>query len=203
MMEEVSVVVRWGHLLLGISWIGMLYYFNFVQGGFFKSSYVVKREQHNPDFSGLTPSALRWFRWVTGIMLTLAIYLLWKTNTLFNGYIFFSALMSICMVLNVFLFIWPAQQIGLGLKEGNRRKVAERAILAARTNSLFCLPICYCIISSMFNGYSKELASTGFNSSDLGLFFAFVMVVALELNIIFGKQFLKASMQVMANRASF
>ena len=202
-MEEVSVVVRWGHLLLGISWIGMLYYFNFVQGGFFKSSYVVKKEQHNPDFSGLAPSALRWFRWVTGIMLTLAIYLLWKTNTLFNGYIFFSALMSICMVLNVFLFIWPAQQIGLGLKEGNRVQVAERAILAAQTNNLFCLPICYCIISSMFNGYSPKLAFTGFSLSDFGLLLAFILVAALELNIIFGKRCLKASMQTMANRAPF
>ena len=198
MMEEVSVVVRWGHLLLGISWIGMLYYFNFVQGGFFKSNLVDERQRRKFGFSGLAPSTLRWFRWVTGFILVTAIYLLWKSNTLFNGYIFFSVLMSICMLLNVFVFIWPAQLIGLGLKKGNRIQAAEKAIIAARTNNLFCLPICYCILSSLFNAYSPEWILTDFNANDFSFFLAFSVVVALELNIIFGQQIMKASVQAMA-----
>jgi len=37
-MEEINFIARWGHLVFGITWIGMLYYFNFVQGGYFKSA---------------------------------------------------------------------------------------------------------------------------------------------------------------------
>lgn len=200
-MEEVSVVVRLGHLLLGISWIGMLYYFNFVQGGFFKGNIGTKSKFS--FYSDLAPSTLRWFRLVTAIMIATAIYLLWKSNNLFNDYIFFAALMSLCMALNVLFFIWPAQQIALGLKSGDRSDAVERAFSASRTNDLLCIPVCICLIASMLNGYSVEHVLPRVNTDvGAGLLLSFGFILALELNVIFGQRLMRSSAQAMAQASA-
>ena len=63
--ETINFLARWGHLLFGITWIGMLYYFNFVQGGYFKQATA---EGLADAKQKLAPSALWWFRW--GAMFT-------------------------------------------------------------------------------------------------------------------------------------
>ena len=63
--ELIEFLVRWGHVLFGIVWIGMLYYFNFVQGGYFKEA---TPEALADAKAKLAPSALWWFRW--GAMFT-------------------------------------------------------------------------------------------------------------------------------------
>lgn len=196
-MEEVSIVVRWAHLLLGITWIGMLYYFNFVQGGYFKKECS---HGNRSAYTGLVPNTLRWFRWTTAAMLAIAVYLLWSVNSLFNDYILMIAVMSFFMLMNVCFIIWPAQKISLGLQTGDRILASERAILASRTNTLFCLPISYCIFASMSKGYMPEHTFSAMNAAniDIHLFIALFMVVALEVNVIFGRQVLKVSMQSMA-----
>ena len=196
-MEEVSIVVRWAHLLLGITWIGMLYYFNFVQGGFFKKECL---RGETVAYAGLIPNTLRWFRWTAACAFAVAIYLLWSANSLFNDYIFISAVMGAAMLLNVCFIIWPAQQISLGMKSGNRVLTAERAILASRTNTLFCLPISYCILASMNKGYMPEYMLSGINAIgiNMNLSIALFVVLILELNVIFGRQILKTSTRVVA-----
>jgi len=59
-MILIDFLVRWMHLLFGITWIGMLYYFNFVQGGYFKKA---SPEALADAKAHLAPSALWWFRW--------------------------------------------------------------------------------------------------------------------------------------------
>ena len=198
-MEEVSVVVRWAHLFLGITWIGMLYYFNFVQGGFFNVNSPSLRNKYKTSYAGLTPAKLRWFRWAAGILFISAIYILWKTNYLWSNYIFFSALMSLCMLINVLAFIWPAQQIALGLRKGDRIASSDRAFSALRTNHLFCIPICLCLIASLINGNESEELLTSLGSpAGSGLFIALLIIMGLELNILFGKQLSKFSQQAFA-----
>jgi len=183
-MEEVSIVVRWAYLMLGITWMGMLYYFNFVQGGFFNADTLSNPNKYRTSYAGLTPAKLRWFRWTATGLLFAAIYLLWKTNSLWSDYIFFSILMSLCMLVNVIAFIWPAQQIALGLRKGD---------------NLFCLPICFCLIAAFINGPKSEQFLTSLGSqSGSGLFIALLVILGLELNIIFGKQFSKYSQQAVA-----
>ena len=71
-MESLNFLFRWAHLLFGITWIGMLYYFNFIQGGYFKQA---SPEGLADAKAKLAPSALWWFRWgamgtfLTGIIL--------------------------------------------------------------------------------------------------------------------------------------
>jgi uncharacterized membrane protein len=65
-MDFIDFLVRWAHLLFGITWIGMLYYFNFVQGGYFKKASPEALADAKAHFA---PCALWWFRW--GAMFTI------------------------------------------------------------------------------------------------------------------------------------
>ena len=180
MMQEIDFLARWGHLLFGITWIGMLYYFNFVQGGYFKAA--------SPDGladakSKLAPSALWWFRWGAMFTFLTGLYLLHTLGgtLMANDYIIVGALLGTFMFLNVWVIIWPAQQIALGMKEGDGPAAGAKALLASRTNTLFSAPMAYFMLAS---AHKKHLA-TGI---DNGLYIALAIVVLLELNAIFGKQ---------------
>src|SRR5690606_35121745 len=108
-------LIRWGHLLFGITWIGMLYYFNFVQGAYFKEA---GPEALSDAKAKLAPRALWWFRWgamftfITGVLLLLGM----APRNLVNEYIIIGITLGTLMFLNVWLVIWPNQKVALGLK---------------------------------------------------------------------------------------
>ena len=182
-MQEIDFIARWGHLLFGITWIGMLYYFNFVQGGYFKEA---SAEGLADAKSKLAPSALWWFRWGAMFTFLTGLYLLHTiSGTLtVNTYILVGALLGTFMFLNVWVIIWPAQQIALGMKEGDGPAAGAKALLASRTNTLFSGPMAYFMLASAH----KKGAMTGPAMEDTGFLIALALVVILELNAIFGKQ---------------
>lgn len=181
-MEELNFLARWGHLLFGITWIGMLYYFNFVQGGYFKEA---SPEGLADAKAKLAPSALWWFRWGAMFTFLTGLYLLHTLGgTLMgNGYILVGALLGTLMFLNVWLVIWPAQQIALGMKEGDGPAAGAKALLASRTNTLFSAPMAFFMLASAH----KQALPSGF-SIDTGFWVAVAVVVALEVNALIGKQ---------------
>ena len=113
-MEFLNLLIRWGHVLFGITWIGMLYYFNFVQGGYFKQA---SPEGLADAKEKLAPSALWWFRWgamftfITGVILLGMVHGYGQLN----NYIIVGAAMGTLMAANVWMVIWPAQKIALGI----------------------------------------------------------------------------------------
>ena len=139
-MEELNFIARWGHLVFGITWIGMLYYFNFVQGGYFKEA---SKEGLSDAKAKLAPSALWWFRWGAMFTFLTGLYLLHTLGgtLIANDYIMVGALLGTFMFLNVWLVIWPAQQVALGMKEGDGPAAGAKALLASRTNTLFSFPM--------------------------------------------------------------
>ena len=181
MIEEINIIARWGHLVFGITWIGMLYYFNFVQGGYFKSA---SPEALADAKAKLAPSALWWFRWGAMFTFLTGLYMLHViSGTLkFNEFIIVGALMGTLMFLNVWLVIWPAQQIALGMKEGDGPANAAKALLASRTNTLFSGPMAYFMVAS------AHKAQDPINGLGTGLWIAVGIVLLLEINGLFGKQ---------------
>lgn len=182
-MEFLNIIVRWGHLLFGITWIGMLYYFNFVQGGYFKQA---SPEALADAKSKLAPSALWWFRWgamftfITGLILLVSVTKLGQLN----DYIVAAALMGTLMFLNVWLVIWPNQKIALGMVEGDAAAAGAKALLASRTNVLFSGPMAFGMLAGphfVGQGYG-----TGAGGTDLWIIVA--IIALLELNALFGKQ---------------
>jgi len=157
-MELVEFLLRWVHLLAGVTWIGLLYYFNFVQTPFFAETEASTR---SGAIQKLVPRALWWFRW--GAMFTfLAGILMWLIKLGQFGADFFvigygmaitiGGTMGTIMFLNVWLVIWPNQQVVIA----SANKVAEGgealpdaaskgqwAGFASRTNTLFSIPMLF------------------------------------------------------------
>lgn len=186
-MEFINFLVRWGHLMFGITWIGLLYYFNFIQGGYFKSA---TPEALSDAKAKLAPSALWWFRWgamftfITGVVLLMGV----QKQGVMNEYIVAGAAFGTLMFLNVWLIIWPNQKIALGMVEGDGPAAGAKALLASRTNTLFSAPMAYCMLASPHLGYAQpdKLFSAG--GGGVSLYVVLALIAALEVNAIVGKQ---------------
>jgi len=188
-MNFLNFLFRWGHLLFGITWIGMLYYFNFVQGAYFKEG---SAEAVADAKKKLAPRALWWFRWgamftfITGVVL-LGGVMHNNGQSLLNDYIVIGAVLGTLMFLNVWLVIWPNQQVALGMKEGDGPVAGAKALLASRTNVLFSAPMAFAMLASPHLGYSSGhlLSQLG---GGLGMYIALAIIALLEINALIGKQ---------------
>ena len=184
-MMFVSFLIKWAHLVFGVAWIGMLYYFNFVQTEYFKEA----SESGLSDAKAkLAPRALAWFRWaakftfVTGVVLLIGLH----HQGLLNDYIILGSILGTLMFINVMAIIWPKQKVVLGLKEGDPAVAAPKAALASRTNTLFSIPMLFFMVASHQMGYSAENLLSS-NGNDGGLWLAIAIVLAVEANAIWGK----------------
>lgn len=181
----IDFAVRWGHGLFGITWIGFLYYFNFVQGGYFKKASpegLADAKQH------LAPAALKWFRWGAMFTFLTGLYLWHTLKGGFNAYIVVATLMGTLMFLNVWLIIWPNQKVALGMKEGDAAAAAAKALLASRTNTLFSAPMLLGMFGSKHSIGVLDSWVNGGSHSATGMYIMLGIVLLLELNAIFGKQ---------------
>jgi uncharacterized membrane protein len=185
-MHELGIfIVKWLHLLVGLTWIGMLYYFNFVQTEYFKEA---EKSALADAKAKLAPRALWWFRWgamftfITGVVLLAGVL---KQGVL-NDHIVMGALMGTIMFLNVWLIIWPAQQVVLGMKEGDVASCAAKAGLASRTNTLFSAPMLYGMLASPHLGYANDYLLSG-SGGGTGLMVGVALIILIELNALFGK----------------
>ena len=194
-MEWVEFLLRWIHFLSGITWIGILYYFNFIQTPFFGSD--LGGQAKGAMTRGLVPNALWWFRW--GAMLTflsgLAILVLrlHLGTPLGSGYmtrILTGALMGTLMWANVWFVIWPAQRVviasaekvaGGGEPDPAAAGMGARAGMASRTNTLFSIPMLF------FMAAATHLATlTGEGGVTIYWIVTLVVVGLVEANALIG-----------------
>ena len=157
-LNEISLLV-WLHVLGGIVWIGILYYFNFVQ---VPALAAAAADQGGPGGAGISkyvaPRALLWFRWgavftwVTGAILLMRMNLFVDAFTLGiretaagNAFLIgVGAWLGTIMLLNVWGLIWPNQKKVLGLVEATAEEIAKArrvAFLASRTNTVLSIPM--------------------------------------------------------------
>ena len=187
-MAFVDYLTRFGHVLFGIVWIGLLYYFNFVQTEYFKEAEASARVD---AFAKLAPRALWWFRWGAMATFLTGVILLGYRHTGLTADITVGALMGTLMFLNVWLIIWPNQKIivesNQGVLAGNEPNpdaaaAAPKAALASRTNTLFSIPMLF------FMGSSAHYASGSLMTNTTSVWVCVAIIAALEANAIFGKQ---------------
>jgi uncharacterized membrane protein len=155
-MSGLDFMFRWMHYLGGVAWIGMLWYFNFVQGAWFKEC---EPETKKKATQLLVPRALWWFRWgamltfLTGVVLLISKVHMSGGMSVFNSSwgvtIMTGGLLGTIMFLNVWLVIWPAQKIVIAAAKGENvggadpAAAAARGGLASRTNTLFSIPLLF------------------------------------------------------------
>ncbi len=160
-----AFLFRYLHVLSGVMWIGLLWYFNFVQ---IPNMPKIPDEQKPAIGKVIAPSALFWFRW--GAMATIVTGLILAAM---NGYILEAILLGFTdggastpigigmwlgaiMWFNVWFVIWPNQKKALGMVEADAdtKKAAGRiAMLFSRTNTLLSIPMLYCMVAAQNGGF--------------------------------------------------
>ena len=166
------------HILFGIAWIGLLYYFNFVQGEYVK---IADPDAKADVFKKLAPNALWWFRWAALFTFLTGVILLHQIYVRIGTEIILGATMGTIMMLNVWGIIWRNQKIVLGMKEGDAAAAGAKAGLASRTNTLFSVPML------MYMVYSVHGGNVGMGISMNALYLGLGFILAIEANAIWGK----------------
>jgi uncharacterized membrane protein len=155
-----QAVFRWLHVVFGILWIGLLYYFNFVQ---IRKMPEIPAELKPAVSKYIAPEALFWFRYAAlgtvlmGVIITFLRGHQYATETfslgLAGGYsaadtgftlMGLGMWLAIIMFINVWAFIWPNQKIALGIVEADadaKAKAGRTAMLFSRTNLLLSIPM--------------------------------------------------------------
>jgi uncharacterized membrane protein len=158
-MELMPALARWIHFMAGITWVGLLYYFNFVQMA------ALKDAAADGTAAGINkhiaPRALLWFRWSAVVTWLAGAALLGAhmgdAFMLRNGYegIGIGAWLGTIMLFNVWVLIWPNQKKILGFvaaTDDAKAKARRVAMLASRTNVMLSIPMLF----FMANGLSHR-----------------------------------------------
>ena len=152
--------MRWLHVLCGVMWVGLLWYFNFVQ---IPSMPKIPDEQKPAISKVIAPEALFWFRWAA--LATVVTGLLLATM---SGYIMaalglqkpFTAIgigmwLALIMAFNVWFIIWPNQKKALGIvvvEPAEKAKAARLAMLTSRANTMLSIPMLFCMVAQQNGG---------------------------------------------------
>ncbi|HEY5656456.1 MAG TPA: urate hydroxylase PuuD [Myxococcota bacterium] len=176
--EGVSVLLRWFHVLAGVTWIGILYYFNFIQTPFFGT-----------ELGGQAKGAM--ITWITGVLIILTKLGHDKVplDSAYMTLILTGGLMGTFMWANVWFVIWPAQQVVIASAEkvaagGEADPAAAsrgaRAGLASRTNTLFSVPMLFFMVAAA----NLQRLATPEAGGGVGLYWicALVVIFAVEAN---------------------
>ena len=155
-----AFVMRWLHVLCGVMWVGLLWYFNFVQ---IPSMPKIPDEQKPAVSKVIAPEALFWFRWsalatvVTGVLLAsmnkyivLALFLQKPFVAIGIG-----MWIALLMAFNVWVIIWPNQKKALGIVSvdaAQKAAAARIAMLTSRFNTMLSIPMLYCMVAQQNGG---------------------------------------------------
>ncbi len=191
----VTYLFRWIHFFAGVAWIGLLYYFNFVQTEYFKETDAAAKSS---AISKLVPRALWWFRYGALFTFLSGVALAAFLGSAINAYIEIGMLLGTLMFLNVWLIIWPNQKTVIASNEqvlGGGEAMPEaagalaKAGLASRTNTLFSLPMLFFMGASAHLGGAGRVPVTAEEGgvSFLAMIICLVIILALEGNAIKGK----------------
>jgi uncharacterized membrane protein len=150
----VQAVLRFVHTVFGIMWIGLLYYFNFVQ---LRKMPEIPAELKPAVSKYIAPEALFWFRWAALFTWVAGVILAYNRGYLFDAFalgltshnpqhsfIGLGMWLATIMFFNVWVFIWPNQKIALGMVEADadaKAKAAKTAMLFSRLNTFLSIPM--------------------------------------------------------------
>ena len=153
-------IMRWAHVLCGIMWIGLLYYFNFVQ---IPNMPNIPDDQKPAIGKVIAPAALWWFRWAAMGTIAFGIILAAMSGYLIEAYtlglagqggstiIGIGMWLGTIMWFNVWFVIWPNQKKALGIVEvdaDSKAKAARTAMLFSRTNTLLSIPMLFAMVAA-------------------------------------------------------
>lgn len=159
-MQETLLLFRWIHIIAGIAWIGLLYFFNFVNVPLQAALADDAKKQVNPQ---MMPRVLWWFRWaamvtfLAGLVLFAMLYwphpggVMWDAAGNLSSrakWILMGMIFGTVMWFNVWFIIWPAQRKLLGGTAGDQAPaLRKRALIASRTNAFLSGPMLFGMVN--------------------------------------------------------
>jgi uncharacterized membrane protein len=152
--------MRWLHVLSGVMWIGLLWYFNFVQ---IPSMPKIPDEQKPAIGKVIAPTALFWFRWAALATVITGLLVAWMNGYLFRALsletgvhaIGIGMWIAMLMAFNVWFIIWPNQKKALGIvtvEADEKAKAARLAMLTSRFNTMLSIPMLYMMVAQQNAG---------------------------------------------------
>lgn len=166
-----NALLIWTHVAAGVTWIGLLYYFNLVQ---VQALAEAAADQGGPGGGGITkyvaPRALLWFRWAALVTWLSGFFYLMFNGELINAFslgatspegdtygltIGIGAWLGTIMLFNVWILIWPNQKKVLGMVEATAEQIASAkstALMASRTNTMLSIPMLMSMVGA-HHGY--------------------------------------------------
>jgi len=152
--------MRWLHVLSGVMWIGLLWYFNFVQT---PSMPQIPDEQKPAVSKVIAPRALFWFRWGAMATIVTGLLLAWMNGYIGQALSFKPPVTAIgvgmwlglIMWFNVWFIIWPNQKKALGIVQVSpeeKAKAAKMAGMTSRFNTMLSIPMLYCMVAQQNGG---------------------------------------------------
>ena len=155
-----AFAMRGLHVVSGVMWIGLLWYFNFVQ---IPSMPKIPDEQKPAIGKVIAPTALFWFRWAALATVVTGLLVAWMGGSLVPAMLLqkpFVAIglgmwMALIMAFNVWFIIWPNQQKALGMvtvTPEEKAKAARMAMLTSRFNTMFSIPMLFCMVAQSHGG---------------------------------------------------
>jgi uncharacterized membrane protein len=187
--NSLAFLLRWVHLMAGVAWVGLLYYFNFIQGEYFKEA---DGGAKSDVIQKMVPNALLWFRWAAMFTFISGLIIVYLKHLHGMG-IMIGVTLGTIMFLNVWLIIWPNQKIviasakqvaGGGEALPGAAAALTKAGLASRTNTLFSAPMLFFMASSVHLG---QLQTSIHSASAASLALVFGLITVLALNGVVGK----------------
>jgi len=155
-----QAVFRWLHVIAGVMWIGLLWYFNFVQT---RKMPEIPAELKPAVSKYIAPEALFWFRWSAAFTVLMGLILAWDRGYIVqaltlgategfsapgHSFIGLGMWLGLIMAFNVWFVIWPAQKITLGLVDADaaaKASAATRGMVASRINTFLSIPMLVCM----------------------------------------------------------
>jgi uncharacterized membrane protein len=140
------------HVVAGITWIGLLYYFNLVQ---IPTMPKIPPELKPGVGKYIAPEALLWFRWSMVATVATGIIVFFSGSAAVNFTLITGIVLGLIMAFNVWFIIWPNQQKALGLvaaDDDEKAKSARLAMLTSRANFALSIPMLYCMVFARYIG---------------------------------------------------
>lgn len=155
-----AFVMRWLHVVSGVMWIGLLWYFNFVQ---IPSMPKIPDEQKPAISKVIAPTALFWFRYAALATVVTGILVAWMNGYIGQALTFTPPFLAIgigmwialVMAFNVWFIIWPNQQKALGMVEVEpeaKAAAAKTAMQTSRINTMLSIPMLFMMVAQQNGG---------------------------------------------------
>jgi uncharacterized membrane protein len=148
-------ITRWLHTVVGIVWIGLLYYFNLVQ---IPTMPKIPAELKPGVSKHIAPAALFFFRWAAALTVLFGLIIAYQAGYMHQAFtlqdpfklIGIGMWLALIMAFNVWFIIWPNQKKALGIVEADdatKAKAATTAMMTSRLNTLLSIPMLYCMVT--------------------------------------------------------